>query len=242
VLTDDSALVSAAQAGDRAALDTLLRRHHPRLLALCLRLTGNPTDADDACQEALIALVRGLARFDGRSSFSTWAYRVTTNTCIDELRRRRRRPIPGLAEGPSGPLSGKQGPSGPLSGELGPSGPLSGVTGPSGPLSGVTGPPDEGDAVATRLDIEAALAQLAPEFRVAVVLRDLCRLSYAEIADVVDAPIGTVRSRIARGRALLLPLLAATPVAHGVPFGHAAGIPFGHGAGNPSATPERPTP
>ncbi|MGI9022076.1 MAG: RNA polymerase sigma factor [Acidimicrobiales bacterium] len=183
---DDVALVAMAQGGDAGALDTLLRRHHPRLRVLCLRLTGNPADADDACQEALIAVARGLARFDGRSSFATWAYRVTTNTCLDELRRRRRRPVPGLPDDGDDTGAGRQG----------------------GPPSGAASPArDTADEVADRVDIDAALARLAPEFRAAVVLRDLCRLSYAEIADVVDVPVGTVRSRIARGRAALLEAL-----------------------------------
>lgn len=57
-------------------------------------MTGNDHDALDATQDALIALTRGLSRYDGRAAFSTWAYRVTTNACLDELRRRRRRPVP----------------------------------------------------------------------------------------------------------------------------------------------------
>lgn len=89
----DSTLASA-RLGDPVALDALLRRHYPQILTLCTRLCGNPTDAADATQEALIAVVRGLPRFDGRSAFSTWVYRVATNACLDELRRRRRRPIP----------------------------------------------------------------------------------------------------------------------------------------------------
>ncbi len=192
----DEVLVTAAKGGDAVALDALLRRHHPRLLTLCARLTGNPTDADDACQETLVALARGLDRFDGRSSFSTWAYRVTTNTCLDELRRRRRRPVPGLLEDP-----------------------------PSLP-GGSDGPDDPAETATRRIDIDRALGRLAPEFRQAVVLRDLCQLSYAEIAEVVDVPVGTVRSRIARGRALLLPLLSGT----------------GTSSGNPITSAERPRP
>ncbi|MFP5254648.1 MAG: RNA polymerase sigma factor [Acidimicrobiia bacterium] len=176
----DDALVAAARDGDRAALDALLRRHHDRVHALCRRLAGNEADALDATQEALIAIVRGLPRFDGRSRFSTWVHRVATNACLDELRRRSRRPAPGLPE------------------ERDPEG--------AGPL------PDPRSAAATeavvdRLQIDAALARLAPEFRAAVVLRDLCELDYAEIAEVLDLPPGTVRSRIARGRAQLARLL-----------------------------------
>ncbi len=184
-LPDDAALVEAGRRGDRTALDALLRRHYPRLRALCQRLTGDPTDADDACQEALVALVRGLPRFDGRSSFATWAYRVTANTCLDELRRRRRRPRPRAPDDDH----------------------EAGGGGPHGtPVS------DVADRVAAHLDVDAALGRLAPEFRVAVVLRDLCQLSYDEIAEVLGVPVGTVRSRIARGRAALLPLVTGNPV------------------------------
>ncbi|HEV3402389.1 MAG TPA: RNA polymerase sigma factor [Acidimicrobiales bacterium] len=184
-LRSDDELVTAGRAGDVPAIDVLLRRHYPRLRALCRRLTGDGHDADDACQEALVALVRGLPRFDGRSAFATWAYRVTTNTCLDELRRRRRRP----------PLR-------PRDDEAG--APADGAAPPSAP--------DVGDRVAARLDVDAALARLAPEFRTAVVLRDLCQLSYDEIAEVLDVPVGTVRSRIARGRAALLPFVTGNPV------------------------------
>ncbi|MEO7399023.1 MAG: sigma-70 family RNA polymerase sigma factor [Ilumatobacteraceae bacterium] len=90
---DDSELVAAARGGDRSSLDVLLRRHYDRIFAVCRRVTGNEADAADAAQEAMIAIVRGLAKFDGRSSFSTWAYRIATNASLDELRRRRRRPL-----------------------------------------------------------------------------------------------------------------------------------------------------
>ena len=173
--TADRVRVTAAQAGDRAALDQLLRAHQAQVHAICRRITGNDADALDATQDALIAIVRGLPRFDGRSKFSTWAYRVTTNACLDELRRRRRRPVVGLPTHPD-----------------------------DTPIELVDPDADSfADGVGQRLEIDAALAQLAPEFRAAVVLRDLCQLDYAEIAEVLDIPAGTVRSRIARGRAHL---------------------------------------
>jgi RNA polymerase sigma-70 factor (ECF subfamily) len=165
----DEALVAAARAGDRDALEALLRRHYDRIAALCRRLAGNEADALDATQEALVAIVRGLATFDGSARFSTWAWRVATNACLDELRRRARRPVPGLPAG----------------------------------AEAAAGGPGLADAVATRLDVDAALAALPEPFRAAVVLRDLCGLDYGEIAAVLGIPPGTVRSRIARGRALL---------------------------------------
>ena len=94
----DEDLVAAANGGDRSALDLLLSRHYDRLYAICRRLAGNDADAADACQEALMAIVRGLERFEGSSTFKTWSYRVATNACLDELRRRGRRPDPGLPE------------------------------------------------------------------------------------------------------------------------------------------------
>jgi RNA polymerase sigma-70 factor, ECF subfamily len=155
----------------------LLRAHHDRLFAVCRRLTGNDTDAADATQEALLGVVRGLRAFDGRSRFSTWSYRIAVNASLDELRRRRRRPEPGLDE----------------------------LVDPA-PAGGWRDP--VGDASDQRLDVDAALARLAPDFRAAVVLRDLCGLDYSEIATILDIPPGTVRSRIARGRAALVPLLS----------------------------------
>ena len=178
---DEAARITAAQHGDRAALDRLLRDHQERIYAVCRRITGNDTDALDATQEALMAVVRGLPHFDGRSRFSTWAYRVATNACLDELRRRTRRPIVGLPDNEAG----------------------------ANPVGSTADRPVD-DQVTDRLLLDDALADLAPEFRAAVVLRDLCQLDYAEIASVLDIPAGTVRSRIARGRAHLADNLTGT--------------------------------
>lgn len=90
----DADLVRRAQDGERAAADELLRRHYDRIYAVCRRIAGNEADAMDATQEALMAIMRGLSKYDSRARFSTWAYRVATNACLDELRRRRRRPEP----------------------------------------------------------------------------------------------------------------------------------------------------
>jgi RNA polymerase sigma-70 factor (ECF subfamily) len=179
----DAVLVAAAKRGDRDALDALLRRHHDRVYALCRRMAGNDADALDATQEALIAVCRGLERFDGRSSFTTWLYRVATNACLDELRRRKRRPVPIDSDARA-----------------------ASSTSPDGTSERSTGRSIDDD-VSRRLDIDAALATLPEEFRAAVVLRDLCELDYAEIGEVLGIPPGTVRSRIARGRTALARVL-----------------------------------
>lgn len=170
----DHELVTAAQGGDRGALDQLLRRHYDRVHAVCRRITGHDADAADAAQDAMIAIVRNLERFDGRSSFGTWAYRIATNCSLDELRRRKRRPIPGSGDDEHSYRE--------------------------------VADPDSGgriEAISDHMALDAALRGLSDDYRLPVVLRDVADLDYAEIADVLDVPIGTVKSRIARGRAAL---------------------------------------
>lgn len=173
----DEQLVEAARGGDAVAIDELLRRHYDRIHAVCRRIAGSTRDADDAAQEALIRIVKNLDRFDGRSSFGTWAYRIATNASLDELRRRSRRPQLHTVDDEA---SGR--------------------------------PVEQADelshrhieSVADRMAIDAALAELPEEFRIPVVLRDVGDLDYAEIAAEVGVPIGTVKSRIARGRRMLV--------------------------------------
>jgi RNA polymerase sigma-70 factor, ECF subfamily len=172
--------VRRARRGDRDALELLLRGHYDRIHAVCRRITGNPADAADAAQNALIAVTRGLARFDDRSRFSSWAYRIAVNCSIDEIRRRSRARMVSLDE-----LS------------------ASGGDGAAGPSAGAGDP----ETAATRVDVDAALRRLPVEFRAPVVLRDMCGLDYAEIAEILQVPAGTVRSRIARGRAALVRLM-----------------------------------
>jgi RNA polymerase sigma-70 factor, ECF subfamily len=185
-------LVHKSQAGDRRALDELLRAHRDRIWGVCRRITGSDADAQDATQEASIAIMRHIAKFDGNSAFSTWIYRIATNASLDELRRRKRRAV---TVGDDTMLESI------------------GAGGPAGIAAFVDASSSGGfdTRIADRLQIDAALAKLPPDFRAAVVLRDLCDLDYGEIAEVLGIPPGTVRSRIARGRAALGPLLAAKP-------------------------------
>ena len=177
----DHELVTAAQGGDRGALDQLLRRHYDRVHAVCRRITGHEADAADAAQDAMIAIVRNLDRFDGRSSFGTWAYRIATNASLDELRRRKRRPVPTTDDDHEHPHA-------------------------------EVADPDSGrrvDAIGDHMALDLALRSLSDEYRLPVVLRDVADLDYAEIAAVLEIPAGTVKSRIARGRAALARALAA---------------------------------
>lgn len=179
-------------------MEALLRRHHERIWAICRRLAGNDADAADATQEAMLLIVRRLDTFDGRARFTTWAHRVATNACLDELRRRGRRQADHL---------------------------------PDDDADVPRAVPDVGAAVdqsvSDRLDLDAALAGLPEEFRAPIVLRDVAGHDYAEIAEILGIPPGTVRSRIARGRKRLVDVLGAVD--------HPAG------PGNQRDAPDRPT-
>lgn len=181
--------IQKAQAGDRQALDRLLRDNYDRMFAVCRRLTGNDADAADACQEAVIAIVRNITKFDGRSRFGTWAYRIAVNASLDELRRRRRRARPDDRI-----VDARRDEADPT--------------------------PDPSVSISDRMDLDAALATLSPEFRAAVVLRDVAGLDYAEIAQTLEIPAGTVRSRIARGRAALAAVLKAPDAGTGATPGN----------------------
>ena len=166
------------------SLDSLLRDHYSMIQAVCRRILLNDSDADDATQNAMIAIVRGYESFDGRSAFSTWVYRIATNAALDELRRRRRRPLSLFSN------DGQQ--------------------------------VDIADSHSNdrQLAFEASdylaqgLAQIPEEFRVALVLRDVADLDYEEISQVLNIPIGTVRSRIARGRGRLADILGNSDAPH----------------------------
>ena len=172
----DDELVDQAKAGDSRALEELLRRHQPRLRTVCRRILSNDADADDAAQNALIAIVRALPTFDARSAFGTWAYRIATNAALDEARRRQRRPQIGRDELDASSI----------------------VDLDSGRVF---------SSIHEREILEKALSLVPEDFRVAVVLRDVADLDYDEIAQVLGVPIGTVRSRIARGRGQLADIL-----------------------------------
>lgn len=147
---------------------------------MCHRLLGSDADAADAAQDAMISVVRGLSGFDNRSRFSTWAYRIAYNCSIDLLRRRTRRAVVSIDDAAD-----------------------HGLEVPA--IDSI----DSVDSVEARLDVSAALLKLPIVFRGPVVLRDLCGLEYAEIGEVLRIPPGTVRSRIARGRAMLVDSIKA---------------------------------
>lgn len=166
------------------SLDSLLKEHYLMIRSVCQRILLNDADADDATQNTMMAIVRGYETFDQRSKFSTWVYRIATNAALDELRRRKRRPVSLFShDGQQVDIADTHGDDQQLMIEA-------------------------SDYLAT------GLAQIPEEFRVALVLRDVADLDYDEISQVLDIPIGTVRSRIARGRGRLADILGNLEVPH----------------------------
>jgi RNA polymerase sigma-70 factor (ECF subfamily) len=169
----DDQLIRRFLDGDVAAFTTLVRRHEARIYHLCLRILTDPDDAADAAQDAFLTALRKLDQFRGDAAFTTWMHRVAVNACYDILRRRKRTPVLRVIADDEPELE-------------------------PGPPQ-----PDHADAVAGSVDVAAALAAIPEEFRVAIVLADVQDLPYDEIAGILGVPLGTVKSRVHRGRIAL---------------------------------------
>jgi RNA polymerase sigma-70 factor (ECF subfamily) len=175
--------------GDAEAFEEIYREHSEMVYNLALRLAGDRERAADLSQEVFLRIHRHLGKFRGRSSLKTWIYRVTVNHCRSRLSRRRllTRSIDAAADAAERGEGSRE--------------PPIVLTDPS------RGPEERAMAGDAEKILQAALAELPVVFREAVVLRDLEDLAYDEIAEVLGARIGTVRSRIARGRGMLRDVL-----------------------------------
>ena len=180
----DRELVEKAKAGDQSAFEQLVLDNQNKVYALALRLVNDREEAADLAQEAFVKAWQGLASFQGESSFSTWMYRLTTNVCIDHLRRQKRRegvePAVSLDDENSGWAE-----------------PADRASDPQQVLE----QSERGQALAR------GLAKLPDWQRRVLVLRELSGLSYQEIGEALDIDLGTVKSRIARARLNLRKIL-----------------------------------
>ena len=171
----DAELLSAHAAGDPVAFSALVGRHRDRLWAVALRTMGDPDEAADALQDALLSAHRSAATFRGDSQVTTWMHRIVVNACLDRIRRSKARPTVPLPEHDSAhPIE------------------------PRDPLG----------RRELAWEIDRALRSLPDEQRTALVLVDVEGYSVDETAELLGIPTGTVKSRCARGRAKLVPLLA----------------------------------
>jgi RNA polymerase sigma-70 factor, ECF subfamily len=182
-------LVRQCMAGDQHAWQQLVVSQHRRIYAICYRFTGSATDAEDLTQDVFLKLYRNLASFDTqKGSFQTWITTLARNLLVDHFRRTR---LDRASDSLDASLSGEE----------------DGVT----MADRLADPRPSQEAHASGLELKAkiqqALAQLSPELREAVVLRDLEDMDYKDIAQVLRIPEGTVKSRISRGRGELARLL-----------------------------------
>ena len=165
-------LISRARGGDREAFGALVEQYRDNVYRLAYRMCGNAYDADEAAQEAFVAAWRALPNFRGDAKFSTWLYRLTTNTAIDVMRREKRHQTVG-----------------------------------DGEMVDVADDADSPQETVERTEqqeaVQKALSTLSEEYREVLLLRYMEELDYAEIAEVLQLPSGTVKSRINRAKAAL---------------------------------------
>lgn len=181
---EEQRLIQMSLQGDMEAFNGLVRLYEGRVYNLCYRILGDPDSAADAAQDAFISAYRNLPRFRG-GSFRSWLLRIATNTCYDMLRARKRRPTASLDAAMDDEQSGFDPPD----------------------------PAESPDDVALRHELGAAIQQglalLPDEQRIVLVLSDIQGLPYGEIAEIVGANLGTIKSRLSRGRARLRDILKA---------------------------------
>jgi len=186
---DEAELIARSCRGDLDAFNVLVERYQRGLYNLCLRMLGSAEAAEDATQEAFIHAFRSIPTFrgalaDGRpGSFRAWLFRIGANACYDEMRRRRSRPAVSLDQ-PRGEGEG-----------------MLDVPGGAATLE------EHVERLELAEALQEALLQLPAEQRLAIVLADVQGLDYSEIAEAMSCSLGTVKSRISRGRAQLRGLL-----------------------------------
>jgi RNA polymerase sigma-70 factor, ECF subfamily len=175
----DRALLARHAAGDRDAFGELFQRHRDRLWSVALRTTGDPEEAADALQDAMVNAFRAADRFRSEAAVGTWLYRIVVNACIDRIRRNTSRPT---VQYPHEQSPGWE--------------------------RAVRDPSDMAANRDLRIVLEQALAELPADQRAAVVAVDVGGLPVEEAAAALGVPVGTVKSRCARGRARLAVALA----------------------------------
>lgn len=174
---DERQVIQRVLDGDQEAFAGLVTAYEKQVYNLCLRMCGNQEDARDLSQEAFVKAWRGLQFYQFEAAFSTWLYRLTSNVCIDFLRRKKRAPqtVP--------PLQNENGED--VEPEV---------------ADSLPSPEEQLLHRERQSQIAWAMGQLEPEFRQVLTLRVIQELSYEQIAEITELKVGTVKSRIARAR------------------------------------------
>jgi RNA polymerase sigma-70 factor, ECF subfamily len=178
----DLILAERCRAGDQAAMAELLHRHRPLICGLARRVAGDGPDLEDVVQDALVAIVSGVHRFEGRSKLSTWIASATVRTALRHATRRRRR------SEHTQPLSGRE------------------AMVPAG--SSRDDPPQAAESRELGERLAWSLDRLSPDHRAVVVLRHVQEMKVEDVAEVLGVPVGTVKSRLHHARRALRDLMA----------------------------------
>lgn len=181
-MNEEQRWIAAARNGDQESFEKLVRLYEKRVFSLTSRMCRNSADAEEAAQEAFLAAWQALPAFRGDASFATWLYRLVSNACVDILRREGRHQAmagPSLDDEESSP----------------------------GPPDKSPSPHALAERAELRRQIEAGLAALPPEYRQVLILREIHQCTYDEIAQICSIDLGTVKSRINRGRKRLRKIL-----------------------------------
>jgi RNA polymerase sigma-70 factor (ECF subfamily) len=187
---EDAVLVRQVQAGQVHAYADLVRKYQDRVYNTCWRICGSAEDARDLTQDVFLKALESIGTFRGRSAFYTWIFRIAANMSISYRRKRVRRSAVSLDD----PVSG-DGHGNPAT--------LSRMLSDDRAADPADGPM----AAETRHQVAQALAALEPDYRAVIVLRDIEQFDYQEIADILEVALGTVKSRLHRGRMALRELL-----------------------------------
>lgn len=176
----DAELLAAAQAGHRDAFSDLVLRHQDRIYRLALKFVRRPDLAEDVAQRVFLNAYARLAEFKAEAAFTTWLYRIAFNESVSTLRYEKRRRMAPIQEG-------------------------------AGEAPAVDGNPSEAmEREEARSRVQAALARIDPEDRALLLMREMEGLDYSRIAQVLEVPVGTVRSRLHRAREALRAELATS--------------------------------
>lgn len=182
---NEKSLLERAKTGDVKAFEMLVEAYQRKIYNIALRMIGNSDDAYDLAQEVLIRIYKSIGSFKEQSSFSTWVYRITTNVCLDEIRKRKNKWTVSLDEDIR--LDDSE-----IKREIESDDPK----------------PDEmTEKAELKKTITEAINKLNEEHRIVIVLRDIHGFSYEDIAKIVKCPEGTVKSRINRARQALKSIL-----------------------------------
>ncbi|MDZ7860258.1 MAG: sigma-70 family RNA polymerase sigma factor [Candidatus Krumholzibacteriota bacterium] len=183
---EDIKLINRCLEGDEKSFEILLNKYKGPVFSICLRMVNNRDDAEDLSQDLFIRVFNMLDRYNPAFPFSSWIYRITSNLCIDFLRKKKRNRLLSTDQ----PIKGKDGT---MQRQL---------------VSKEIGPERKTEVSEKMKALEESIGMLPEPYRIIIILRHQQQLSYEEISDMLAVPLGTVKARIHRGRKMIVDFLS----------------------------------